>query len=238
MDSMTGSGRQPSIGDYAMLSDCHTAALVSSDGSIDWLCFPRFDAPSIFARILDHDGGHWSIRAAGPHTSRRRYVPDTLVLETELSTPTGTAVLTEALVFADNERGHGIGLAAPHVLVRVIEVTAGEVPIDVEFAPRPEYGLVVPRLVTIEGGLIAQGGASQVLLAGPEPDSIRDGVARWQLGLRQGERCEFALQHHMSWDAPTRPWKAKQARQAPGRHREGVGVVVDAPPALRRALEG
>jgi len=196
-----------------MLSDCHSAALVSRAGSIDWLCFPRFDAASIFGRILDEDGGYWSIGAAGPHEASRRYVPETLVLETELRTPTGTAVVTEALVFADDERGHGIGLAAPHVLVRTVEAVEGEVPIDVEFAPRPEYGLIVPRLVPIKGGLIAQGGATQVLLAGPQPHSMSDGIARWQLALKKGERCTFTLQHHMAWDAPTMPWPAKQARK-------------------------
>ncbi len=63
------------IAAYGLLADCNTAALVGSDGSIDWLCLPRYDSPSVFARILDPDAGHWSIRPAGLYEATRRYVP-------------------------------------------------------------------------------------------------------------------------------------------------------------------
>ena len=76
------------IAEYGLLADCNTAGLVSRDGSIDWLCLPRYDAPSVFARILDPDGGHWSIRPAGSFTAKRRYLPGTLVIETTFSTET------------------------------------------------------------------------------------------------------------------------------------------------------
>src|SRR5919197_428063 len=69
------------IADYALLSDCHSAALVSRAGSVDWLCFPRFDAPSIFARLLDDGGGHWSVTVPAA-TATRRYADQTMVLET------------------------------------------------------------------------------------------------------------------------------------------------------------
>src|SRR5438874_9818263 len=78
------------IADYGLLADCNTAALVGLDGSIDWLCLPRYDSPSVFARILDPDAGHWSIRPHGSFTSERRYLPRTLVLETTFTTDTGT----------------------------------------------------------------------------------------------------------------------------------------------------
>ena len=68
------------IAEYAMLSDSSSAALVSRDGSIDWLCLPRFDSPSLFGRILDPDAGHWQIAPAGEYEVERRYVPGTLVL--------------------------------------------------------------------------------------------------------------------------------------------------------------
>src|SRR5580658_2230314 len=77
------------IADYALLSDRHSAALVSRDGSIDWLCFPRFDSPSIFGRLLGDEAGHWSIRAAGATQVTRRYLDRTMVLETTYQTPTG-----------------------------------------------------------------------------------------------------------------------------------------------------
>ena len=74
------------IGEYALLSDCRSAALVSRDGSVDWLCFPRFDGPSVFCRLLDQAGGHFSIRPVGEFRVSRRYVDQTLVLETTFNT--------------------------------------------------------------------------------------------------------------------------------------------------------
>jgi len=201
------------IGDYALLSDCHSAALVSGAGSIDWLCFPRFDSPSVFARLLDTDGGHWSICPSGEHESRRRYLPGSLVLETQFVTPTGTAMLTEALVFDDDERGHGIGLSAPHVLVRVLKVTNGEVPVDVEFAPRPEYGLVVPTMLAVDGATMAYGGATVSVLAGPAPTAMDGAVALWRLGMGKGEQVTFALQHQPAWAAAPAPWTAKHTEK-------------------------
>src|SRR4051794_33649811 len=80
------------IGDYALLSDCHSAALVGRDGSIDWLCLPRFDSPALFARILDPGAGHWEIAPADrDFEATRRYLPGTLVIETTFKTSAGTA---------------------------------------------------------------------------------------------------------------------------------------------------
>jgi hypothetical protein len=87
------------IGEYALLSDCRSAALVSRNGSVDWLCFPRFDGPSVFCRLLDPAAGHFAIRPAGEFQVSRRYVDQTLVLETTFTTARGTAVLTDALAF-------------------------------------------------------------------------------------------------------------------------------------------
>src|SRR6266566_9601950 len=101
------------IGDYALLSDCRSAALVSSEGSVDWLCFPRFDGPSVFGRILDESAGHWSIRPAGDAEVSRRYVDETMLLETTFRTPTGTVALVDALAVGRNERGHELGGGAP-----------------------------------------------------------------------------------------------------------------------------
>src|SRR5919197_888496 len=109
------------IGDYAMLSDCSSAALVGADGSIDWLCLPRFDSPAIFSRLLDPDAGHWSIAPAGPFSVSRRYLPGTLVLETTFTTPGGAVRLVDALAFAPGQRGHDLGVDAPHELLRLVE---------------------------------------------------------------------------------------------------------------------
>jgi GH15 family glucan-1,4-alpha-glucosidase len=105
------------IGDYALLSDCRSAALVGRDGSADWLCFRRFDGPSVFARLLDDDAGHLSVRPAGEFAATRRYLDQTMALATTFTTATGVAVLTDALAVGRNDRGHALGAGSPGVLV-------------------------------------------------------------------------------------------------------------------------
>src|ERR1700745_1308979 len=97
------------MGAYALLSDCRSAALVSRRGSVDRLCFPRFDAPAVFARILDSEAGHFMIRPAGEFHASRAYVDQTMALETTFGTATGTAVLTGAMAVCRNARGHARG---------------------------------------------------------------------------------------------------------------------------------
>src|ERR1700726_3395183 len=108
------------IADYALLSDCRSAALVSRAGSVDWLCFPRFDGPSVFARLLDEQAGYWSISVVGPSEVSRRYLEGTMVLETTFHTPTGRAILIDAMAIGRNARGHDLGVYSPGVLLRSI----------------------------------------------------------------------------------------------------------------------
>src|SRR5438045_2305183 len=119
-------GSQP-IAEYGLLADCNSAALVARDGSIDWLCLPRYDSPSVLGRILDPAAGHWSITPSAAFTSERRYVPGTLVIETTFTTDTGVARITDALVFAEGQRGHELGYDAPHELGRHVEGISGSV---------------------------------------------------------------------------------------------------------------
>ena len=114
------------IGAYALLSDCRSAALVSRAGSVDWLCFPRFDSPAVFARILDDDGGYFAIRPAGEFRVSRRYIDQTMALETTFRTATGTAVLTDAMALGRDDRGHRLGAGSPSVLLRRVACTDGE----------------------------------------------------------------------------------------------------------------
>ncbi len=183
------------IADYALLSDRHSAALVSRDGSIDWLCLPRFDSPSVFGRLLDAQAGHWSIRAVGTTTVSRRYLDRTMVLETTFGTPTGTAVVVDALAMGDSNRGHALGRDAPHLLLRRVRCSEGTVDLDLGYVPRPEYGLVAPLLETIDGGLAAIGGADVLILSSPVPLAVQQSSASGRLTLRRGEQLGFALHH-------------------------------------------
>jgi alpha,alpha-trehalase len=183
------------IADYALLSDRHSAALVSRNGSIDWLCFPRFDSGSVFARLLDDDAGHWSITAAGAIEVTRRYLDRTMVLETTFRGPTGVLTVVDALAMGAGNRRHHLGIGAPHVLLREATCTAGEVVVDVEWAPRPEYGLIHPLVTERDGGAVAVGGADILVLSSPVRLAIADATATTRLTLHDGDHVGFALHH-------------------------------------------
>ena len=198
------------IGDYALLSDCRTAALVSRAGSVDWLCCPRFDAPAVFARLLDPDGGHFAIRPAGDFQASRAYVDQTMVLETTFATQAGTAVLTDAMAVGRNDRGHHLGAGSPGVLLRRLTCTGGEIDVDVSYAPRPEYGLIYPILEAVAGGIAARGGASRLLLSAPAGFQVAGDTATAQLHLVAGQTVSFALQHGQLQEPPLAAWEAGQ----------------------------
>src|SRR5215210_4382864 len=186
-------GQSVPIADYGMLADCASAALVTRDGSIDWLCLPRYDSPAIFARLLDPDGGHWSIRPAGEFSTARRYLPGTLVIETTFTTPTGSVRLTDALAFAQGQRGHDMGLGAPHEMLRRVDGVEGEVDMVMELAPRPEYGLVKPLFRQTEGGGRTFGGPNQVAVRAGVPVAVDGADMRAAFTVDAGEEAAFSL---------------------------------------------
>jgi GH15 family glucan-1,4-alpha-glucosidase len=176
--------RRP-IAEYALLSDCRSAALLHRSGSVDWLCFPRFDAPSVFGRLLDERAGHWSIEIPGATAIHRRYLDGTLVLETRYETPTGRLTLTEALAVGANERDHQLGVQSPNALLRRAECTVGSVELVMEYAPRPDYGQTQP----------APSNASDLVFSSVVPHASEEGTARGRVTLRAGESRSFALQY-------------------------------------------
>jgi GH15 family glucan-1,4-alpha-glucosidase len=198
------------IGDYALLSDCRSAALVSRAGSVDWLCFPRFDSPAVFARILDPDGGHFAIRPAGEFEASRAYVDQTMALETTFRAATGAAVLTDAMAVGRNDRGHDLGAGSPGVLLRKLACTDGELEVEVSYAPRPEYGLIHPILELIRGGVTARGGADRLLLSGPAGLQVDGATATARLRVTAGQTVSFALQHGQMAEPPLAAWDAGQ----------------------------
>ncbi|MGW7426000.1 glycoside hydrolase family 15 protein [Streptomyces sp. NPDC054813] len=201
------------IGDYAVLSDCRSAALISGAGSVDWLCLPRFDGPAVFARLLDPDAGHWSIHPAGATEASRRYLPHTLVLETTFHTPTGTAVLLDALALGKRERGHTMGRSSPGVLLRQITCTQGQLDIAVEYAPRPEFGLIQPVMTPVHGGLMARGGAHVLLLSTGLTLRVAGSTAHGEVTLRAGDRLDLALSATPAWGQDPKPWPGRRIRR-------------------------
>jgi GH15 family glucan-1,4-alpha-glucosidase len=196
----TNQGSRP-IADYGLLADCNSAALVDRDGSIAWLCLPRYDSPAVFAQILDPEGGHWQIKPSGPYRSERRYLPGTLVIETTFATDTGSVRLTDAMAFAEGQRNHELGLGAPHLLLRSIEGLVGEVELGLVLAPRPEYGLVKPLFRATETGGRTFGGPNQVMVSAGVNTTIEDSTMSATFTVAAGERVGFALQ----WAPPEGP---------------------------------
>ncbi len=188
----------PPIGGYGIIGDCRSAALISDDGSVDWLCWPRFDSPSTFAALLDQErGGRFRIGPAGPFTVERRYLPDTNVLETTFSSHAGTIRLTDLMPVAQEaeKRRH---LWPDHQLLRVVDCLAGEVEVQLTFEPRPGYAATRPHLRT-EGvlGLFYEHGGSVLTLESDFPlDPTQDRAgAHARVRLRAGERRWAALNY-------------------------------------------
>ena len=118
---MQGTDPYPPIGDYALIGDGRSAALVSRDGSLDWLCWPRFDSPSIFAALLDTArGGRFRVRPTGTFRSERRYLPDTNVLETVFHTASGAVALRDLMPVVSEEDKRA-ALIPEHEVLREVE---------------------------------------------------------------------------------------------------------------------
>jgi alpha,alpha-trehalase len=181
------------IADYAMLSDSSSAALVGKDGSIDWLCLPRFDSSALFARLLDPDAGHWQISPREAYAVERRYLPGTLVLETTFTTDSGKARLVDALAFAEGQRHHELGMNPPHELLRSVEGIEGRVDFTMELAPRPEYGLVHPLVRMTDDGARTFGGPNPIAVCSDALIEVEASTMRSTFSVGAGERASFAL---------------------------------------------
>ncbi|TPG31864.1 glycoside hydrolase family 15 protein [Mycobacterium hodleri] len=191
------------IEDYALLGDLQTAAMVSTAGSIDWLCLPRFDSPACFAALLDTpDAGHWSLApAAGGTCTTRRYVDDTVVLETEWVTRDGTARVIDFMP----PRGH-----APDV-VRIVEGVRGAVAMHSDLTLRFEYGRVVPWVRHHGDQIEAIAGPNRVRLRTPAPTKGHEMSTVSDFTVRSGDRVPFVLTWSQSHEPPPKTVDAEQA---------------------------
>ncbi|MFC5730538.1 MULTISPECIES: glycoside hydrolase family 15 protein [Nocardioides] len=191
------------IEDYALLGDLHTAALVSREGSVDWLCLPRFDSGACFAALLGTaEAGRWLLApAAGGSCTSRRYRGDTLVLETEWETPDGTVRVIDFMP----PRGE-----APDI-VRIVHGVSGAVPMYGELRLRFDYGQVVPWVRNVGGAIEAVAGPDAAWLRTPAPLVGRDCRTVSEFTVRAGDRVPFVLTwapSHVSPPAPVDPTQA------------------------------
>jgi GH15 family glucan-1,4-alpha-glucosidase len=191
------------IEDYGLLGDLHTAALVGRDGSIDWLCLPRFDTPACFARLLGgDDNGFWRIApAAGGSCSRRRYRGDTLLLETEWDTPDGCVRVLDAMP----PRGEAADV------VRVVEGVSGRVPMRMALRLRFDYGRIVPWVRHRDGQLAAVAGPDAAWLRTPAPLRGENLTSCSDFTVAAGERVPFVLTYRPSHEPTPKRVDAERA---------------------------
>ena len=191
------------IEDYALLGDLQTAALVSTTGSIDWLCLPRFDSPACFAALLDTaDAGHWTVApASGGVCTTRRYIDDTLVLETEWRSHQGTVRVIDFMP----PRGH-----APDV-VRIVEGVHGTVAMHSQLVLRFDYGRIVPWVRHHGDRMEAIAGPDRVRLRTPVPTEGHELSTVSDFTVRAGDRIPFVLTWNPSHEPPPKTIDAEAA---------------------------
>jgi len=180
------------IEDYAMIGDCRTSALVGRDGSIDWLCAPRFDSGACFAALLGTpENGRWQVAPAPGVTVRevrRRYRPGTLVLETEFRTDSGVVRLTDAMA---------VNSSTPTV-VRVAEGVRGDTPMRSELVVRYDYGSIIPWVQRTEVGVSATAGPDALQFRAGVPHRGEGMTTAAEFTLKEGQKVPFTLAWHPS----------------------------------------
>ncbi|WP_410594309.1 glycoside hydrolase family 15 protein [Amycolatopsis sp. lyj-23] len=179
------------IEDYALLGDLHTAALLSREGAIDWLCLPRFDSPACFAALLgDEHAGTWRLApASGGPATRRSYRGDSLVMSTEWDTPDGTVRVLDFMP----PRGEAADV------VRIVEGVSGRVPMRMLLRLRLDYGSVIPWVRNENGEFVAVAGPDAIWVRTPVPLHGEDLATRAEFTVSAGERVPFVLTHSASY---------------------------------------
>ncbi len=186
------------IEDYAIIGDCKTAALVGRDGSIDWLCWPRFDSAACFAALLGTtENGRWLLAPKYPPLAvRRRYLPGTLVLETEFQTETGSAAVVDFMPPADGAAN----------LIRIVTGLSGQVTLHTELVMRFDYGAAVPWVTRLDDGSIdAIAGPERLVLRTPAVLSGEDLKTVGEFTVEAGQSVPFVLSHGLSFESPPPP---------------------------------
>ena len=179
------------IRDYALVGDGRTGALIARDGSVDWLCLPNVDSPTVFARVLDAErGGSFRLEPTEPFESERRYLEDSNVLETTFTTAQGRVRITDAMTLTDITR-----ISPMRELVRKVEALAGTVPLAWSFEPRFGYSSADTTIERRAGRWFAHSGADAAVLGlcDAGEGELRDGAVRGQLRLREGRSALLSI---------------------------------------------
>lgn len=178
------------IEDYALVGDTQTVALVGKDGSVDWLCLPRFASDACFAALLgDERNGRWRLAPKGEIRSvTRRYRPGALVLETEMSTAEGAIRIVDFMPIRGRDPD----------LVRIVEGVRGNVSVELELAIRFGYGRTIPWIRETDGGLVAIGGPEALYLRAPVECRRDESTIRAEITVGEGDRVPFVLTWHPS----------------------------------------
>lgn len=207
----------PLIANHGLIGDLQTTALVSTDGTLDWFCSPRFDSPSIFASLLDHDrGGHFSTRPVNDaFDSKQLYLPDTAILITRFLTQAGVGEVIDFMPIS------GTSTSQKHQLIRLVRCVRGQIAFDIEVAPRFDYGRQSHELTVNEHGATFDAGGSRLTLSliraesderlgHPEPTGKGD--LRVSLSLLEGQMRGVVLETGLEAEPRTmRPAEAQQA---------------------------
>jgi alpha,alpha-trehalase len=197
----------PLIASYGFVSDCHTSTLIAPDGSVEWLCMPRFDSPSVFGALLDRDAGMTRIGPQGVHAPlARRYLPGTLILETTWTTDEGWLIVLDALTITQwapsgrEERQMGrpeTQFESDRTLVRIATCIDGEIEVALDCRPKFEYGSQPTSWEPApDGELHASGGSQSVNLATDMAPAIDGELVTGKLTLQEGQSCYAAI----CWD--------------------------------------
>jgi GH15 family glucan-1,4-alpha-glucosidase len=178
--------------DYGIIGNLETCALVGRDGSIDWLCLPYLESPSVFADLLDADkGGHLSIRPVTKYESEQSYVKNTNILQTFFTTPLGNAVLTDFMPLKTKGGTHSVS-----AVFRKVECTGGQVKMQVSVRPRFDYASTVPSFEPAESGILFKTREQGLFFQSPIPLVSRDGEVTGKASLKEGDTLWFVLQYN------------------------------------------
>ena len=199
------------IAAYGLVGDCRSAALIGTDGSVDWLCLPRFDNPSLFGRLVDaRRGGHWQLCPVGEYRTVQRYRDRTNILDTVFSTASGTAVVTDFMPIDEATVNHHARAHRDPRLVRIVECLTGRITLGHEFRPAPDYAAGSARFIS--DGSRLHGDSASLHICVQSTVELRAQTLRWR--LRAGDAIALALRTDQSGPctSASMPWTVERAR--------------------------